>query len=209
MSYNRNTVIVGYGGHAFSVIDAYNEMGKGIKYYTSIKEIEINPFKLEYLGFELDLNFAGWGRDLSYILGIGDNNTREKVAQFILSHSKSILQVVHPNSSVSKLAKIGTGVFVSNGVIVNAFAEIGDYTILNTSCVIEHECVIGRAAHIAPGAVLAGNVNIGERSFIGANSVIKQGVTIGDDVIIGAGSVILDNVENNQKVVGNPARIIL
>ena len=69
MSDNRNTVIVGYGGHAFSVIDAYNEMGKGIKYYTSIKEIEINPFKLEYLGFELDLNFAGWGKDLSYILG--------------------------------------------------------------------------------------------------------------------------------------------
>ena len=208
MLVNRNTVIVGYSGHAFSVIDAYSEMGKGIKYYTSINEIERNPFKLEYLGFEMDLNFTGWGRDLSYILGLGDNSVREKVAQFILSKSKSILEVVHPNSSISKLAKLGTGTYVSNGVIVNAFAEIGDYVILNTSCIIEHECQLGNGVHIAPGAVLTGNVKIGENSFVGANAVIKQGITIGKDVIIGAGDVIIKDISDNKKIVGNPSREI-
>ena len=204
----NKTAIIGYGGHAYVVVESHLSNGNSLNYYTNIYQVEKNPFSLAYLGCETDPNFEGWDMNLAFILGIGDNNLRYKIALLLLSKYQIIESVIDPNSVISKSANIGVGVFASKGVLVNAFAKIGDFTILNTGCIIEHECEINTAVHIAPGAVLAGNVKIGKRSFIGANSVIKQGVEIGDDVIIGAGSVIINNVSSNTKIVGNPGRII-
>lgn len=204
----NKTAIIGYSGHAYVVAESYLSKDNSLEYYTNKIKANKNPFNLEYLGCETDLNFIGWDMRLAFILGIGDNNLRYKLARLLLSKSQIIKSVIDPNSTISKTANIGVGVFASKGVLVNAFTKIDDFTILNTGCIIEHECEISKAAHIAPGAVLAGNVKIGKRSFIGANSVIKQGVVIGDDVIIGAGSVILNNVESNSKLVGNPGRLI-
>ncbi len=205
---DNKCVIIGYSGHAYVVAESYFSSGNKLNYYTSLKETLKNPFNLEYLGFESDTNYKGWEMDLNYILGIGDNRLREKVANLITSKSIKLTNVIDVHAVLSKSANIGIGIFASKGVFVNAFSNIGDFTILNTGCIIEHECEIDTAAHIAPGAVLAGNVKIGKRTFIGANSVIKQGVEIGDDVIIGAGSVIISNVESNSKIVGNPGRRI-
>lgn len=204
---NKNAII-GYNGHAYVVAESYISKGNTLEYYTNLLKVENNPFNLAYLGCETDPNFRGWDMRLSFILGVGDNNLRYKVAQLLISKSQKIESVIDPNSIISESANIGVGVFASKGVLVNAFSKIGDFTILNTGCIIEHECIISKAVHIAPGAVIAGNVKIGKRSFIGANSVIKQGVEIGDDVIIGAGSVIIKNIRSNTKIVGNPGRII-
>jgi acetyltransferase EpsM len=204
---NKN-VIIGYSGHAYVVAESFISKGNILSYYTDLKEASNNPFNLSYLGFESSANFKGWGMPLNYILGIGDNNMREKAANLILNKSFQLRNVIDSNALISKSANIGLGVFASKGVLVNAFAKIGNFTILNTGCIIEHECEIGIAAHIAPGVVLAGNVKVGNRTFIGANSVIKQGIEIGDDVIIGAGSVIIEHVKSNTKLVGNPGRII-
>jgi len=205
---DNKTVIIGYSGHAYVVAESFISNGNTLNFYTDLKETLVNPFNLSYLGFESDANFKGWEMTLNYILGIGDNNIREKVGNLILSKSKKLLNVIDSNATISKSVNIGLGVFASKGVLVNAFSKIGNFTILNTGCIIEHECEIGIAAHIAPGVVLAGNVKVGNRSFIGANSVIKQGIEIGDDVIIGAGSVIIKDVKSNSKLVGNPGRLL-
>lgn len=202
------TVIIGYSGHAYVVADSFLANGNALSYYADVKVASNNPFNLDYLGYESDINFKGWGMTLKYILGIGDNNLREKVANLILSKSNTISNVIDPHAVISKSANIGKGVFASKGALVNTFSKIGNFSILNTGCIIEHECEIGIAAHIAPGAVLAGNVKVGNRTFIGANAVIKQGIEIGDDVIIGAGSVIIKNVSSNTKIIGNPGRIL-
>lgn len=204
----NKTAIIGYSGHAYVVAESYIANGGNISFYADLKESPNNLFNLAYLGFESEPNFKGWDLSLKYILGIGDNNLREKVAKLILSKSNILENVIDPHALISKSANIGNGIFASKGVLVNAFSTIGSFTILNTGCIIEHECEIGTAVHIAPGAVLAGNVKVGDRTFIGANAVVKQGVVIGDDVIIGAGSVVLHNVESNSKLVGNPGRLI-
>jgi acetyltransferase EpsM len=204
----NKTVIIGYSGHAYVVADSYISNGGSINFYADLKEAIKNPFNLAYLGFESDPNFKGWDMSLKYILGIGDNNLREKLAKLILSKANILENVIDSHAVISKTANIGNGIFASKGVLVNAFSKIGNFTILNTGCIIEHECEVGVATHIAPGAVLAGNVKVGNRTFIGANAVIKQGVIIGNDVIIGAGAVVLHDVESNSKLVGNPGRLI-
>ncbi|MCX6300001.1 MAG: acetyltransferase [Bacteroidetes bacterium] len=204
----NKTAIIGYSGHAYVVAESYMSNGNSLDYYADLREVTYNPFNLEYLGCEYEETFRGWKMGISFILGIGDNIIRERVGSMFTRNSRYINNVIHPNSSISNYAKLGSGVFVSNGVLINAFSEIGNFVILNTGCIIEHECKIDSAAHIAPGAVLSGNVKIGKRSFIGANSVIKQGVIIGDDVIIGAGAVVIKDIKNSCTIVGNPGKLI-
>lgn len=205
---DSSTILIGYSGHAYVVAETALENGIFIIGYSDKQEVELNPFKLDYLGFEKDDHFVGWRENSSFILGIGDNRLRQNIARLIEDKKREIRTIIHSSASVSVNSVIGSGTFINRNVSVNALAMIGKNVILNTGCIIEHECVLEDAVHIAPGAVLAGNVFIGERSFIGANSVIKQGVLIGKDVIIGAGSVVIKDVPDNETWVGNPAKRI-
>jgi sugar O-acyltransferase (sialic acid O-acetyltransferase NeuD family) len=201
-------VLVGYSGHGYVVAEAATESGFEVKYYCDMAGQVSNPFQLDFLGSEKDASFTGFGKGYGFIMGIGENTAREKIADHIVRNNESLITIVHPHASISKTADLGIGVFVSRGALVNALATIGDYAILNTGCVVEHGCKLAKAVHIAPGAVLAGDVEIGERSFIGANSVIKQGITIGKDVVVGAGSVVIKDIADGVTYVGNPAKKI-
>lgn len=205
---DSEVILIGYSGHAFVVAETALENGVNLIGYSEKNISYINPFELAYLGFEKDKDFIGWSKNVSFILGIGDNVIRQNIANLIESKGKEINSLVHSSATISKSAKIGSGTFINKNVAINSLVKVGKNVILNTGCIIEHECVIGDAVHIAPGAVLAGNVSVGERTFVGANAVIRQGIIIGKDVVIGAGTVIIDNIPDGKKVVGNPGKII-
>lgn len=203
---DKKIAILGYSGHAFVVIETAKLLGLAIEFYCESSLKDFNPYNLKLLGDERNAAF-NWNEDVDFLLGIGENKLREKTANLVLSHSKKIINIIHPQSFVSNSVQIGNGVFANANVSVNALSVIGNNCILNTGCIVEHECVIGNNVHIAPGAVLAGNVQIGDRTFIGANSVVKQGVKIGADVIIGAGTVVLNDVPDGVTIYGNPGKI--
>ena len=200
--------LVGYSGHGLVVAESAMSSQMNLQFYTEMKEMTVNPFDLSYLGFESDDSFSHWEKSYDYILGIGSNAIRKKVAQLILSKNKRLLNVIDSSANISEEITIGQGNFVAKNATVNILAQIGDYCILNTGCIVEHECCISNGVHIAPGAVLLGNVSVGEQSFIGANAVVKENVTIGCNVTIGAGTVILNDIPDNSKIVGNPGRAI-
>ena len=205
---DKNSIaIIGYSGHSFVVLDAAKQMNLEVKYYCERNQATFNPFEINYLGDEGSDSFD-WNSIDQFILGIGDNKIRQKVADLILSKKKILLNVVHPSSVISNYATFGTGNFIAANVTVNALAKIGNNCILNTGCIIEHECIIESGAHIAPGAVLAGNVSVGENSFVGANTVIKQGIKIGSNIIIGAGSVVTKDILESNIYFGNPCKLI-
>lgn len=167
-----------------------------------------NPYKLDYLGFESDSSFSAWAEPLDYILGIGDNSIRTKVANIVISKGKALVSVVDPSATISAQARIGNGTYVGKRCIINTMAQIGDYCILNSGSIIEHDCMISNGVHVAPGATLLGNVKIGEQSFVGANAVIKENVKIGKHVVVGAGAVVIKDIPDFSKVAGNPAKAI-
>lgn len=204
----KDIILIGYSGHAYVVAEAAACSGLSVKYYSEKQEAKKNPYGLKYLGFEGNDDFLGWKDDYQFVLGIGDNLIRQKVAHYIERYNKKMLTIVHPFASLATNVQLGTGTFIARNVAVNPLAKIGSYVILNTSSVIEHECFIEDGVHIGPGAVLAGNVTVGEGSFIGANAIIKQGIEIGKNVIVGAGAVVLRNVADGMKVIGNPGRIV-
>jgi sugar O-acyltransferase (sialic acid O-acetyltransferase NeuD family) len=200
--------LVGYSGHAYVVADAARAIGVHINGYVQKERADDNPFDIPYAGFERDSTIKVWQEESVFILGIGDNDIREKVAELLRSKEKRCLKLVHPGASVSHFTSIGAGTFVARGVLVNPMSYIGENVILNTGSVVEHDCRIGDGSHIAPRAVLAGNVSTGKKVFIGANAVVKQGVRIGSGAIVGAGAVVLRNIGPNEIWAGNPAKLI-
>lgn len=202
------TLIIAYSGHAYVVAEAAKLSGLDLKYYTDLEEKKVNPFQLAYKGDESDLSNPIWDENYQFILGLGSNKIRQKCGELLVAQSKKLINVIHPQASISEFVEMGTGNFFGKNVSANPLVKIGNFCILNTGCIVEHECVLGDAVHVAPGAVLAGNVRVGEGTFIGANSVIKQGVTIGKNVVVGAGAVILKDISDNKVVVGNPGKEI-
>jgi sugar O-acyltransferase (sialic acid O-acetyltransferase NeuD family) len=205
---DKNLILVGYSGHGLVLADTAIENNFNIIGYSEKFISKSNPLNLEYLGCEADESFKGWYLKADYIIGIGDNDLREKIYNLLIQKDKKTITLINPSSSISNHSEIGNGVFINRNVSINAFASIGNNVILNTGCIIEHECNIADHVHIAPGAVLAGNVIVGERTFIGANSIVKQGIKIGKDVVVGAGSVVLTDIPDGKRIVGNPNRFI-
>lgn len=203
---NKESVIIGYSGHAFVVADVLMASDFNCVAYCEEDPKEFNPYNLRYLGFERKEDVLKLLMGMNAFLGIGDNMIRSKVFNYLAANKVNMPVLAHPSAIVSKLAKVGDGTAVMPGVVVNSLAKIGKGVICNTSSVIEHECEIGDFAHIAPGAVIAGNVRIGTHSFVGANATIRQGITVGDNVVIGAGSVVVSNVPDGVTIYGNPAK---
>ncbi len=204
---SKKVVLVGYSGHAYVIAEALIENNFNIVGYTELCELEYNPFDLPYLGNEQGYMFDEFNKGYFFVVAIGNNRLRNKASNFIREKGGVIINVIHPNSSISKSAHLGQGIFIAKNVAVNPLCKIEDNVIINTSASIDHECTIMAGVHIAPGAVLLGNVSVAKSSFVGANSVIKQGVKVGENVVIGAGSVVLKDVPDNSVVYGNPAKV--
>ena len=201
---NKKIVIIGYSGHSYGCIEVAIKQQYSIVGYHDILEKVNNPYHLNFLGHEDNVDLKN-----KVFITIADNIIRRKIYEKLRSNNISLnTTLIHLNTIISESSLIEEQTFISAGVIINPQVKIGIGCIVNTGAIIEHDCSIGKFSHIAPGAVLAGNVSIGSGCMIGANAVIKQGVNVGDDVIIGAGAVVLKDVNSNTIFVGNPAKQI-
>lgn len=102
--------------------------------------------------------------------------------------------IAHASSVIASDARLGDGVQVMAGAIVQPASRIGQNTLVNTRAVVEHDCVVGDHVHIAPGAVLCGGVSVGESAHIGAGAVLLVGIKVGAGAIVAAGAVIAKDV---------------
>jgi sugar O-acyltransferase (sialic acid O-acetyltransferase NeuD family) len=129
---------------------------------------------------------------------IGNNRSRQRVAQRLFVDSKSFgAALIHPRAFHSELL-IGAGSVVMAGAVVQTHCTIGRHVIVNTNASVDHDCEIGDYSHIAPGAVLCGGVSIGEGTLVGAGAVIIPGVKIGKWQLVKAGTVVKEDVPDGQ-----------
>lgn len=139
-------------------------------------------------------------------VAIGDNKIRKNI---VLKYPDYIFfRAIHSRAIVSKYAKIGVGTAVMAGAVINPDVKIGAHCIINTNATIEHDCLIEDFVHISPNAALAGGVWVKSGAHIGIGACIIENIRIGKNAIVGAGSVVINHVDDDTKVVGNPAKPI-
>lgn len=142
------------------------------------------------------------------IVAIGSNATRLHKQNELKALGASLVNIIHPNATISSHAVPGKGCVVMAGAVINIGTTLGDACIVNTGATIDHDCVLGDGVHISPGAHLAGGVVVGFCSWIGMGANVKQLVRIGANVTVGAGAVVVHDFLEPCTVAGVPARVL-
>ena len=200
---SKDVVIIGAGGHAKVIADIILCSGDNLVGF--LDDDVSKQGQTIYKDHKVIGRIEGYSnfRDCSFIIAIGDNKTRAKIAEEL---KVDWYTAIHPSAVIADTVKIGVGTVVMAGVVINVDTIIGKHCIINTSATIDHDNIIGDFVHISPGAHLAGTVSIGDYSWIGIGVVVINNINISKDIIVGANSTVLKNIGEFGTYVGVPAR---
>jgi UDP-perosamine 4-acetyltransferase len=205
MEASNNVVIIGYGGHAISVISACLSLGYTIVGYTNHKKNEKADFALHYLGND-EVYLSNPLKSCLHFCAVGDNQQRQTIQTNYLNHGLLFTNIIHPSAFLEQTVTLGRGIYIGAMTYLGGLVNIDDGAIINNHVSVDHDCYIGKFTHIGPKSCLTGNVTIKERVFLGCGSNVIPGIVIQSDVIVGAGSVVIHNIEQGKTVKGSPAK---
>jgi UDP-perosamine 4-acetyltransferase len=208
MVLRRKVVIIGAGGHAKVIINMLR----------SDPSVEIaGCTDQQARGAVSDVQILGDDTILAelYLKGIhhafiaiGDNLLRQQLANKAVQMGFGFVNAISPFAYVADSVRLGSGIAVMAGSVIQADAQIGDHAIINTNASVDHDCKIGSFAHIAPGSTLSGKVVVGEGALIGTGVKVIDEIFIGKWSVMGAGAVVVEDIPARCLAVGVPARVI-
>lgn len=211
----KDIIILGTGGNCFDILDTINEINKHSDIYKCIGFLDdnqdligISNFGIEVLG---PLSYAKNFNDCFFVNGIGSpynfKNKEKIIAKTGLPENK-FETIIHPNSFVSSMAKIGAGSVILQNSTIASNVKIGKHVMILSNSVINHDSSIGDYSCITSGVCVSGGVTIEESCYLGTNSSIIGNIRIGRQSLVGMGSVVLDDISPSSKIAGNPAKNI-
>jgi UDP-perosamine 4-acetyltransferase len=208
-STKSGVIVVGAGGHAKVCIESLRGMGEQVDFCVGDAQSQSVCVGVPVLSGDEHLerlHAEGYRRAF---IAIGSNRLRERLADLAIAQGYELVNAISQHAVISPSVKLGTGIAVMSGAIINAEASIDSLAIINTGACVDHDCKIGKAAHVAPQCGLAGNVSVGSKSFLGIGSRVIPEISIGSGVMVGAGSVVITDISDDQTVVGVPARPLI
>ena len=203
---NQEVVIIGAGGHSKVVADIVLKnndcligfLDDNIQIGTEIVEGYIVLDKISGC-----LHMQEEKKELLFNIAIGDNYTREKIAN---TYRLKYYTAIHPTANIAIGTKVGEGTSVMANACINTNATVGKHCIINTGAIIEHDNFIGDYVHISPNAALGGSVKVGKCSHIGIGATVKNNINIAPDIIVGAGAAAVKNIRDKGNYIGVPAK---
>lgn len=204
----KKIVIFGAGGHAKVVADAIIKAGQ----YEIAAFVDSFTTEKNVLGIQViteDQYFSNPIVNLG-VVGIGDNSTREKVAQKILSQVPSFefITVIHPSAQIATHTFIDKGTVVFANSVINVSTHIGKHCIVNTSASVDHDCFLEDFSSVAPNVCLGGRCRVGAFSVISIGAVLIHNIEVGPFSVVGAGSLVTKKIPEFSVYYGVPAKKI-
>ena len=142
------------------------------------------------------------------IIATGEPAFREILYSRVVEKGYRLETYIHPSVNLSEFAEIAEGVVILNDCHISPMAKIEENVFINGYTIIGHDVKIGRHSQIASQVIVTGNTEVGECVYIGAAASIRERIKIGKYAIISMGAVVLKPVDEEMKVIGNPARAI-
>jgi len=182
--------VVGY----FDDFTPKNSIVKGIKVLGKLSEIQEN---FDSAVFDM------------LLIGIGYKHLGLKEKLFnSLKNKVKFGTLIHSSCYVDESCKIGEGVCMLPGSVVDQNAVIENNVLVNIGCKIAHNTVIKAHSFLAPSVTVSGYVVIGKKCNIGVNTILINNVAVAEDVQTGGGTVVIKDIIKKGLYVGNPARFI-
>lgn len=201
-------VMMGAGGHAKVCIELLRAMGEHVAF--CVGGDDSAPACLGVPVLRGDAHLARLRQEgyTRAFIAIGSNGLRVKLGHNAAEMGYTLVNAVSPHAVVSPSARLGAGIAIMAGAVINADAAIDDLAIINTGASVDHDCAIGEGVHLAPQCALAGNVHVGAGAFLGIGCRVVPAIRIGAGAIVGAGGVALCDIPDNATAVGVPAKQI-
>lgn len=208
MGTTKKIIVIGAGGHAAVIIDLIRAINQDHPTWEIVGCLDDGTKTqcLDYPVLGKIETMAEYGEDYWFIVAVGNNTFRAKIAETYPNHNFATL--IHPTVIIGSKVTIGGGTVVLSKAVIHAQTEVGEHTIINTGAIVEHDNNIGSYVHLSPRATLCGNVTIGDYTQVGAGSTVIPGMKIGANIMIGAGSTVISNRIKKGTHVGTPAKHI-
>lgn len=203
----QKLIVVGAGGHARSVVDIALQNDE-FELVGCIDPGNGDVLGIPVIGNDSDLPALRKKGIQNIFIAVGSNSRRNALFKEALRIGFEPVNIISRHSVISPRVRLGIGICVMAGAVVNVNVVIGDNSIINTRCSIDHDCKIGMSSHIAPGVTVSGTVVIGEGVHIGTGTSVIDGITIGDWSYIGGGAVVVKNLPSGIISYGIPARVV-
>lgn len=200
------------------IIFPYN--GNGLEAFYCIDN------KFEFIGFADDekhkqghyKNYHVYTRDIitkypeALILAVPGSpdsfKSRKKIIDDLKVDLNRYVKIIHPQTSISKDAKLGFNILIMAGVVITSNAVIGNHVCILPNSVIHHDVTIGDLTLIGSNVNIASETQVGENCYIGSGSNIINKASIGKKTLIGLGTNVIKSIPSNSKAIGNPAKLI-
>ena len=142
--------------------------------------------------------------------------------------------VVYRGTQMGQSVALGHGVLVRENCTIGDRVSIGSHSVvehtvrmgngvrLYSNCFVPELSVLEDECWLGPGVIVTNarypnrpdtkenldGVHIEKGATIGAGVILMPGIRVGAGALIGAGAVVLEDVRGEQRVVGNPGRVI-
>jgi UDP-perosamine 4-acetyltransferase len=204
----ENVIVLGAGGHAKVVIEILQANGETVDYCVSGTRGPDTCAGVSVLEGDAHLPLLRQRGYCRAFVAIGSNAIRQRMAAVVRRVGFQLINAISPHAIISPSVRLGGGIAVMAGAVINAASVIDDLVIINTGATIDHDCHIATGVHIGPQCALAGNVTVGEGTFLGTGAKAIPGIQIGRRGTVGAGAVVIRNIPDGAVAVGVPARVI-
>jgi sugar O-acyltransferase (sialic acid O-acetyltransferase NeuD family) len=209
----KNIVIFGSSGHGSVVLDCLEREGKYnvVGFLDSFKKKGRRHCGYPILGNAFDLPYLMDKHEVyGGIVAIGDNWIRSTIVDRIAEvvPNFTFISAIHPSAIIGRDVKIGKGIAIMPGVILNANSQVNDFCILNTCSSLDHDGLMEEYSSLAPKVCIGGGFSIGKFSAICLGTQIIENVRIGQHTVVGAGSLVVMDIDSYSLAYGAPAKVI-
>ena len=164
---------------------------------------ESNPIKdlVEYADFFVVTYFAG------IINAESDSENmfqlRAKRIELVKHAGCNLINLLHPDSTVSKTAQLGRNILTMPGSRIESHTKVGSFSQFMYNTVVAHHSVVGENCALMPSAGISGSITLGKNVFLGIQSSVLSTTTptvIGDNVMIAPSVTVLKDIPDNSIV---------
>lgn len=138
---------------------------------------------------------------LAFAVGYRDMKARGEAFEKGKKLGYNFINIIHPKSIIESNVKLGEGVTILAGCILDQFVVIGNNNYLDIGVRVGEYSVLGNNNYFSSGAVVGGYVNVGEACFLGMDVTVVNDVKLGTNIYINAKTLVHRNIEDNSHVI--------